>query len=185
MKITKRETVFDGKYLKVKRKHFTTKTGKKGVWEMAERKRLYTGRVVIIFALTKKKEVILEKIYRVPIECYTIELPAGLTDRKGESERKTAKRELLEETGFKAKKMIPIISSIGGDSSLANSEMIYFFAPDVKFVGGKGNDEGEEIEVLKVPVRGLVDFILNPPQKTKIDSKILAILPILKKKKLI
>lgn len=185
MKILKRETVFNGKFLKVKKKYFESKTGKKGVWEVVERKRLYTGRVVIIFALTKNKEVILEKIYRVPLEGYAIELPAGLTDRKGESERETAKRELLEETGFKAKKMIPIISSTGGDTSLASSEIIYFFSPDVEFVGRRGNDEEEEIEVLKVPLKRLVDFILNPPQKIKIDSKILAILPILEKKKLI
>lgn len=184
MKITKREIVFDGSYIKVKKKQFITKTGKRGIWEAVERKNQY-GRPVIIFALTKKKEAILEKIYRVPLEGYTIELPAGLADKKGESEIETANRELLEETGFRAKKMIPVISTTGGSPALIDEEITFFFAPEAEFVGRKENDEGEEIEVLKVPIRKLVDFILNPPENTKVDSKLLAILPILEKKKLI
>jgi len=38
---------------------------------------------------------------------------------------------------------------------------------------------------LKVPLKKLVSFLLNPPQNTKVDIKILSFLPILKEKKLI
>ena len=183
MKILKTETIFDGKYLKLKRKHFKTKNGKMGFWECVERKRI-KSMFVAIFALTKNKEVILERNYRIPLESYIIELPAGLCDKKGESEIKAAKRELLEETGYRAKKLIPVLRG-PVLSGITKEEMSVYFAPEAKLVKKPSTDDAEEIEVIKIPLNKLVDFVLNPPRNTKVNVKILAILPILKKKKLI
>lgn len=99
MKILNKKIVYKGRYLKVIKKEFLTKTGKKRFWEYVKRKN-----AVVIFPLTKKKEVILERIYRLPIDSFDVELPAGLLDKKGETPREAAKRELLEETGYFAKK---------------------------------------------------------------------------------
>jgi len=60
-----------------------------------------------------------------------------------------------------------------------------FFAPNVELKGKAKTEDTEEIEVLKVPLKKLVSFLLNPPQNTKVDIKILSFLPILKNKKLI
>lgn len=110
MRITKREVVFDGKYLQVVRKEFNTDTGEGGTWEAVQRKNIYGKGAVVIVALTKDGEVVLERNWRVPLESFVIQFPAGLTDREGESEEETAKRELLEETGYRAERLIPIIS---------------------------------------------------------------------------
>jgi ADP-ribose pyrophosphatase len=182
MKIIKTETLFNGKYLRLKRKYFQTREGKKGVWEFIEPKTI-NQRSVIIFALTKQKEVILEKIFRVPFEKFSIELPAGRFDKKGEKEIEVARKELLEETGYKAKKLILVLR--GKISSSTLEEMSFYFAPNVELVGKPSLEEGEEIEILKIPLNKLVNFILNPPKNTKIDVKILSILPILREKKLI
>ena len=182
MKIIKRETIFNGKYLKFKRNHFITKSGKKGFWEFVERKSF--GPPVVIFALTKEKEVILEKVYRVPFEEWILELPAGLQDKKGEKEENAAKRELLEETGYKAKKAIPIFK--GPMSPGENSgEIIVYFAEGAVFARKPLLEDVEEIEVLKVPLKKLAGFVEKESKKMKVDVKILSILPILQEKKLI
>ncbi|MDD4990027.1 MAG: NUDIX hydrolase [Candidatus Pacebacteria bacterium] len=183
MEILNREIVYNGKFVRINKKTFRTKNGKEGFWEVVERKKLYK-RIVIIFALTKNKEVILEKSYRVPLEAYVIELPAGLTDKAGESEAEAAKRELFEETGYKAERVIEVFSSVGSPG-LSNSEYVYFFAPNAEFVGKQKADDEEEIEVFTVPLERLVDFVLEPKQGIKIDDKILNVIPVLKHKQLI
>jgi len=179
MKIINRRTVYKGKYLKVIEKKFLTKTGQKGTWECVERK---GG--VLVFPLTKKKEVILEKIFRIPINDYSIELPAGATDKKNETFREAAKRELLEETGYLASKLMPVFE---WELSpwIARSPSILFFAPNVKFVGKKGGEDVEEIEVIKVPLKNLEKFLIKQPKKTKVAISIFGALTLLKIKKLI
>ncbi|MDO8486564.1 MAG: NUDIX hydrolase [Candidatus Staskawiczbacteria bacterium] len=183
MEILTRKIVFSGKFVRINKKTFKTKTGKTGVWEVVERVRCLK-RIVIIFALTKDKKVVLEKNYRVPLETHVIELPAGVTDKEGESEEEAAKRELFEETGYVAKEMIEVFTSVGSPG-LTNSEYVYFFAKDVEFVGKQTADDEEEIEVFTVPLEKLVDFVLEPKQDIKIDDKILNVLPVLKHKQLI
>ena len=183
MEILNREIVYNGKFVRINKKTFRTKNGKEGFWEAVERQNLHK-RIVIIFALTKNKEVVLEKNYRVPLETRVIELPAGLTDKAGESEAEAAKRELFEETGYKAEKVIEIFSSVGSPG-LSNSEYVYFFAPNAEFTGKQKADDEEEIEVFTVPLKKLVDFLLEPKQDIKIDDKILNVLPILQARHLI
>ena len=63
----------------------------------------HNGAVVIIPFITKDK-VVLIKQFRVVIGKYILELPAGSID-KGEKPAACAKRELIEETGYKAGKI--------------------------------------------------------------------------------
>lgn len=183
MEILSRKVAFNGKFVRIIEKTFKTKSGKTGVWEVVERVKLHK-RIVIIFALTKDRKVVLEKNYRVPLETYVIELPAGLTDKEGEGEAEAAKRELFEETGYAAKEMIEVFTSVGAPG-LTTSEYVYFFAPNAEFVGKQTADDEEEIEVFTVPLDKLVDFVLEPKENIKIDDKILNILPALKHKQLI
>ncbi len=69
--------------------------------------------------------------------------------------------------------------------SLIDEEIIYFFAPDVEFIGKTNTDDAEEIEVIKVPIQKLVDIALNPPSGVKIAFDLLPLLPVLQKKNLI
>lgn len=61
------------------------------------------GRVVHIVALTHRGEVVLERQYRHPARKWLLEIPAGSVD-PGETVVEAAKRELMEETGYSAKK---------------------------------------------------------------------------------
>ena len=180
MRITKKELAFEGNYLRVVKKYFKTDAGEEDIWETVERKNIYNKGAVVVVALTKRGEVILERIWRVPLESFVIEFPAGLTDREGESEEETAKRELLEETGYMAEKIIPVISA-PLSPPLTPTEATYFFAPEVEFVGKERREVAEEIEVFKVPIEKLGEFLLNLPKDTKLDLKVPGILWILER----
>ena len=59
---------------------------------------------VSILALTDRDEVLLVRQYRPAVEVRTLELPSGLVDA-GEAPVRSARRELLEETGYRASRM--------------------------------------------------------------------------------
>ena len=184
MEITKKETVFEGEHLRFVNKHFKTGGRSEGIWETIERRNIYNNGAVVIVALTRERELILERNWRAALESFVIQLPAGLCDKEGESEEEAARRELLEETGYRAEKLISVITT-PICPVLTSTRATHFFAPEVEFVGQESKDISEEIEVLKVPLGKLDDFLLNLPQDTELDLRVLGILSILKSQKLL
>jgi ADP-ribose pyrophosphatase len=184
MEIIEKKIVYEGEYLRVINKCFKTDKGKKHIWETIERKNICGEGAVVIAALTKKREIILEKNWRVPLESSIIQFPAGLTDKEGETKEETAKRELLEETGYRAEKLIPIIST-PLCPALTPTKATYFFAPVVEFAGKQNTEDAEKIKVLKISTEKIDDFLLNLPQDTELDIRVLGILWVLERKKLI
>src|SRR6201995_3504860 len=63
----------------------------------------------VMMAVDEKKRILLVKQFRLPAETDLWELPAGRID-PGETPLQTAKRELIEETGYKAKKWTKLTS---------------------------------------------------------------------------
>lgn len=179
MKIKGREIVYNGKYISVEKIFFENK-GKPGIWETVKRKTF--GKIVSIFALTPEREVILEKAFRVPLNSYIIELPAGLMDKEGETPEEVIKRELLEETGYGFEGEPRLILEGPFNAGLLADEMMIFFAENAEKVREPQLEDAEDIEVVKVPLSDLVNFVMNPAKDYKIDIKILGILPILKRK---
>lgn len=184
MRITGREVAYEGKYIRILKKYYETDNGKTGAWETVERTNVYHRGAVVIVAVTKNGEVILERNWRVPVESFVIQFPAGLTDREGESEEETARRELLEETGYRATELIPIMPA-PLCPALTTTEANHFLAPEVEYVGQERKDSSEVIEVLKIPGKNLSEYLLNLPEDTKLDLRVPGILWILENKKLL
>ncbi len=63
---------------------------------------------VVIVAITNTNKVLLVKQYRAPLQKEILEIPAGGKDKGDETALQTAKRELLEETGYSAKTWIEL-----------------------------------------------------------------------------
>ena len=182
MKIVKREVVYSGKYLRMVNDYFQSDKGT-GVWETVERLNVNNGAVVIV-AITRDNKIILERNWRVPLQSYVIQLPAGLTDKKAETREQAARRELLEETGYLANELCPIIDS-PESAVLTPTSVIHYLAKNVEYVGKEKRDIAEEIEVIKIPLSDLGDFLLNLPSDTLLDLRVTGLLWVLEKKKLI
>jgi len=108
------------------------------------------GMWVNVIALTKNREVVLVSQYRHGAGRVLLEIPAGVMDPEDESPLRTAKRELLEETGYTSEKFFEVGCSYPNPATHTN--MTYsFLALDVELVGQQHLDETEEIEVSLVP----------------------------------
>ncbi|MGA2918856.1 NUDIX hydrolase [Methanoregula sp.] len=97
--------------------------------------------------------------YRYAIDRHIIEAPAG-TMEQGEDPLTTARRELIEETGFAAGSITPkgFIYTTPGFTD----EMIFLFeARDLSPSQEYGKDEDEVIEVIDVAVSDLSGMIRN------------------------
>lgn len=176
-KILRDEVVYDGKFIRVIKRHFLDRAGHKIFWEMAERKT--HGRIVAIVAITPKREIILEKCFRVPLKDYVIELPAGLMDKKGESEEEAIKRELLEETGYAVPK-VKLLTAGPFNSGLTNDELAIYLGMNARRVSKPKPECSEDIKIIKVPVAKLLDFIKKAQKSgVKVDIKLPVILPFL------
>ena len=84
----------------------------------------------VIMAVDAKKRILLVRQYRLPANQFLWELPAGRLDR-GESPLKAAKRELVEETGYRArtwKKLVTFYASPG----YVGEKMTIFLATDLR-----------------------------------------------------
>ncbi|MFC2017829.1 NUDIX hydrolase [Chloroflexota bacterium] len=184
MRVTGRKILFEGNYLRLVRKDIEAGSRGKWTWETVERVNVFGRGAVVIAAVTAEKELILERNWRAPLESYILQFPAGVMDIEGESEEDAARRELIEETGYRTKELIPIIS-VPLTPDFTATRATHFFAPDVELAGEGFTDVPEVIEVLKVPVSQLEDFFLNVPADTEIDLRVPGLIWILRQRKLI
>jgi ADP-ribose pyrophosphatase len=151
--MTEPELLFNGRWLRMRRR---------GTWEYVER--VNPRGAVIIVAETPESEVLLVEQYRVPIGARTIEMPAGLVGDLPGSENEgiveSARRELLEETGWQAGR-IEIV--MGGPSSAGMSTELMTFvrAFDLVQIHDGGGDATEEIIVHRVPRADCAAFLAD------------------------
>ena len=120
----------------------------------------HSGSVVILAVDDRKGEpyVLLERQYRHAAGQYLYELPAGRIDQ-GESELKAAKRELLEETGYTARKWKRILYFWASPGFVAESMSIYLAQSLTP--GAAQPEEDEAIELHLVALREAVKMVLS------------------------
>jgi len=83
----------------------------------------------VMMAVDDKKRVLLVRQYRLPADKYLWELPAGKLD-PGEKPLQAAKRELIEETGYRAKKWSKLVS-FWPSPGYIDERMTIFLAEDL------------------------------------------------------
>lgn len=123
---------------------------------------------VVILAQPSKDEVILIRQYRYTFDSYILEFPAGRIE-KGEDPFPAAKRELIEETGFKAENWedLGVLLSAPG---FCTEKLYMYKATQLNFVG-KQLDHDEETEVIALSIKEAQEKLLAEEIK---DAKTLA-----------
>ena len=126
---------------------------KRNGWEYVARPGI--DEVVVVIAVTADNEAVFVDQYREPVRARTIEWAAGLVGDEphsgGEHLLDAARRELEEETGYRARRMR--VLGLGPSSGGMTSEVVTFVrAENLERVAEGGGVDNEDIRVHLVPL---------------------------------
>jgi ADP-ribose pyrophosphatase len=159
-------------------------------WAVVSSDRVYTGRImglrvdevrmpgggtairqvvehpgaVAVVALDDEGRVVLIRQYRHPVGGWLVELPAGLLDVPGEPAFETARRELVEETGLRARTW-HVLVDLRTSPGLSEEAVRVYLARDVSPVSDEdrhvGVDEETDLGVHLVPLDDAVASVFT------------------------
>ena len=118
--------------------------------ELAERDVVLHPGAVAVLALDDGQQVLLIRQYRHPVGRLLWEIPAGLRDVSGETPWATARRELLEEAGYRARDW-RVLADYYTSPGFTTERLRVFLARDLEFVPEAERDfvpEAEEAQLL-------------------------------------
>ena len=118
--------------------------------ELAERDVVIHPGAVAVLALDDAGQVLLIRQYRHPVRRLLWEIPAGLRDVSGEPAWATARRELLEEAGYRAGDW-RVLADYYTSPGFSTERLRVFLARDLEFVPEAERDfvpEAEEAELV-------------------------------------
>ena len=113
---------------------------------------------VNVVAISPQGRVVMVRQFRHGTEETGLEIPGGVVE-SGEDPAKAAARELLEETGYTAEKIVPL-GKVAPNPALQDNWCFSFLARDARKTDEQMLDAGEDIDVLEVDpaeIRALVE----------------------------
>ena len=158
--------VWQGKYLAAKQQ---------GRWEYVSRTRGISAAVMLA---VDDGHVLLVEQYRMPLGGMCLELPAGLVgdEQEGEKVEQAAIRELEEETGYRAARMIDL-GRFHSSPGMVSEGFTLLRAEELTKVGEGGGVAGEDIEVHRVKLADVPAFVAaRRAAGTAVDVKLLLLL---------
>ena len=147
------KVVYQGHILKVREDKVRLSDGTESSREWVE----HPGAVIVI-AIMSDGKILMERQYRYPLSRHMIELPAGKIDA-GEEPLSTAKRELLEETGYVAnewKHIMTVHPCIG----YSNERMEFYYAKNLT-LQKQQLDKGEFLDVFSLTLPEALEFVTS------------------------
>lgn len=116
---------------------------------------LHPGAVVILPLLDGDRVVMLRQYRPGPLE-WLYELPAG-TVEEGEDPEETARRELVEETGYEAGRL-RLLFKVYPSPGVSTEVMYMYLAEDLRYVGARP-EKGEFLETVVLGLDEAVDMV--------------------------
>ncbi|MCH7471543.1 NUDIX hydrolase [bacterium] len=162
-------TVWECPWWRVEERTYTGPDGKQRKYYSAKRPKPDT---VHMLGLTAAGEVPVLRQWRVPMQDYVWELPAGILDVDGESTEDAALRELEEETGFRAGRIHHLFTGTVSPG-LTNELYRAYLCLELTRVHDGGGLDGERLEVRLVRFDELEEFVLAAAGRGElVDAKI-------------
>lgn len=145
------KVVYKNQWFSVREDQTLKPGNREGIYGVVE-----TPPSVFAVALNEKREIYLVGLFRYPVEKYGLEVPAGSSDN--EDLLLAAKRELLEETGIKAKDWVKVgqFTPLNG---ISNEISNVFLARDLEETGSEPDKNEGIMEVRKVAFEKVFDLI--------------------------
>jgi 8-oxo-dGTP pyrophosphatase MutT (NUDIX family) len=113
---------------------------------------------VLILAVTPQQEVVMVRQYRHGSEQVCLELPGGLVDPEDTSPELSARRELLEETGYEASNL-RLLGECYPQPAILSNRCFFYLAETAVKTQGQNLDAGEDIEIITMPLKEFQDRI--------------------------
>lgn len=125
---------------------------------LAEREYLDHPGAVGILPILGRDTVVMVRQYRHPVGQITYEIPAGKLDR-GEKPVSCLRRELREETGYRAKRFKRLVSY--WPTPAFSNEILHLYLAEGLIPGPVSPDEDEFLEVVQVPMRRALQWVFS------------------------
>lgn len=114
---------------------------------------------VNIIPVTAAGEIVMVRQFRHGTAEFTLEVPGGMVDPH-EDPLDSARRELLEETGYTAEQIVPL-GSVSPNPAFLNNRCHTFLALHATPAGPQALGEGEDIRVELVPGDAVPQYIAD------------------------
>lgn len=111
-----------------------------------------------VFALTSENQVALVRQYKHGVKEIVLELPAGMIENADVNPLDTARRELLEETGFEASEW-RALGVLNVSSAKATTRAYPFLALGAQQIDQPSLDVTEAIQVIQCSIHEVLDLI--------------------------
>lgn len=158
MKILSTEVLYKGRFSSYNVTKFEDNLGKVRGWEWFQKRN-----VVAILPVTSEGKFVCIESFRVPIQSYVIESPAGLMEHNV-ADVEQIKKELLEETGYACKK-ISVIGTFPMNAGISSNSITYCIGFSAHKVSVQQLEESEEIMVREFTREELISIALSKDKK--------------------
>ncbi len=150
-RVVKSERVFEGKLLKIDREEIALPHGKHAVLETIR----HPGAAAVLPFLADGRVVLIRQ-YRHAAGGFIVEVPAGKLD-SGEAPDRCARREVEEETGWRAGELVPLGSILTTPGF--TDEVIWLYEAHALVRGVQALEADEVLDTLEVPFEDAVSMV--------------------------
>ncbi|MDR1044474.1 MAG: NUDIX hydrolase [Candidatus Adiutrix sp.] len=123
---------------------------------------------VQVLAVTEDRQALLVRQFREGARRLSLELPGGVQEA-GQSLEETARRELMEETGYSAENWRRLVT-FRANPAIQNNSAHVFVAEGARLTGRTNFDENEDLDLISLPLDSLKAMVLDG----RIDHVIMA-----------
>ena len=148
------EYFFEGRIMKARVDEVRLPNGKQASREVCE----HVGGVGVL-PIDRDGNILLVRQFRYPFDTETLEMPAGKMDHGPEDAEECGVRELAEETGCTAGRIVPLGCVYPSPGFL--TEVVHLFAALDLTEGEMQPDEDEFVEVVRLPIAEVEQLIVR------------------------